>query len=282
LEILRALGSPADSQHYAATLSQLASIVNLQGRWEDASKLYAEVDKSIKNWEPARREALELNTEHIVALYNTNNLPAGLSAAERLLARQEKRYGQGHVETALTRGLVAIGLFRSKRNADALREFKVAIPVLVARSRETDDDEATTAAAREQRAQFVIETYIALLANMGPESGVDAAAEGFRLADSLRGQAVQRALTSSSARSVATNPALAELVRKAQDLEKELGAQLGLLNNVLALPPDQRDDKSIKTLQADIDKMRSARDSAKREIAGKFRNYSNLVEPPPP
>jgi CHAT domain-containing protein len=93
---------------------------------------------------------------------------------------------------------------------------------------------------------------------------------------------VQRALTSSSARSVAANPALAELVRKAQDLEKEIGAQLGLLNNVLALPPDQRDEKVIKTLQGDIDKMRVARDAAKREIAGKFRNYSNLVEPSPP
>lgn len=282
LEVLRTLGAPKDSQHYATTLNQLASIANLQGRWKNASDLYGEVEESVKNWEPGRREVLELNTEHIVALYNTDNLAAGLSAAERLLARQIKRYGEGHIETALTRGLVAIGLFRSKRDAEALREFKNAIPLLVARSRETDDDDAATVAAREQRAQFVIETYIALLAHLGPASGVDAAAEGFRLADSLRGQAVQRALTSSSARTVAANPALAGLVRKTQDLEKEIGAQLGLLNNVLSLPPDQRDEKAIKSLQAEIDKMRTARDVAKREIASKFRNYANLVEPPPP
>jgi CHAT domain-containing protein len=75
---------------------------------------------------------------------------------------------------------------------------------------------------------------------------------------------------------------LAELVRKAQDLEKQIGAQLGLLNNVLALPPEERDEKVVKTLQADIEKMRSARDAAKRDIAGRFRDYSGLVEPQPP
>jgi len=282
LDIIRALGAPKDSQIYAATLSQLASIVNLQGRWKEASALYVEVDEAIKNWEPARRELLELNTEHIVALYNTNNLDAGLSAAEQLLARQIKRYGDNHIETALTRGLLAIGLYRGNQDSDALREFKTAIPVLLARSRETDEDDAATVAAREQRTQFVIETYIALLARMGSAAGIDAAAEGFRLADTLRGQSVQRALESSSARSVAANPALAEVVRKEQDLEKQIGAQLGLLNNVLSLPPDQRDEKSIKALQADIDKMREARAAAKREIAGKFRNYASLIDPPPP
>ena len=93
---------------------------------------------------------------------------------------------------------------------------------------------------------------------------------------------MQRALTASSARASAQNPALAELVRKSQDLEKQIGAQLGLLNNVLALPPEERDDKAVKTLQADIDKLRSARDAAKRELAGKFRDYASLVEPAPP
>jgi hypothetical protein len=75
---------------------------------------------------------------------------------------------------------------------------------------------------------------------MGPAAGFDAAAESFRLIDTIRGRSVQRALTASSARSTAQNPALAELVRKSQDLEKQIGAQLGLLNNVLALPPEAR------------------------------------------
>ena len=81
---------------------------------------------------------------------------------------------------------------------------------------------------------------------------------------------------------MAKNPALAELARRAQDLDKQVAAQLGVLNNALALPPDERDDNALKALRADIDKLRTSRESAKRELAGKFRDYSSLVEPQAP
>jgi CHAT domain-containing protein len=225
---------------------------------------------------------LALNSEHVVTLYNTNNLAAGLAAAERLFARQKARFGEQHVETALTRGLMAIGLARTGRGADALREFKIAIPLLMARSRETDNDDATIEAAREQRAQVVVEAYIAVLAQLGQADGADPAAESFRLADAIRSRSVQRALAASSARVAATNPALAELARKAQDLEMQINAQLGLLNNVLALPPEERDDKAVKSLQAYIETIRAARDAAKRDLAKRFPHYSSLLEPVPP
>jgi CHAT domain-containing protein len=156
------------------------------------------------------------------------------------------------------------------------------MPILMARSRETDAEDAITAAAREQRAQIVAESYMALLARMGQAAGVNAAAESFLLADAVRSRAVQRALAASSARATAANPALAELARKLQDVEMQIGAQLGLLNNVLAMPSADRDDKALKTLEADIEKMRSARNATKKELAGKFRNYASLVEPASP
>jgi tetratricopeptide (TPR) repeat protein len=282
ISIQEEIGVPKDAQNYPTALNQLASILNLQGHWDDAAKIYAEIDQATKGWDVARREALQLSSEHVATLYNTNNLTAGIAAAERLLARQKTRLGEQHVDTALTRGLLGIGLARANRDAEAMREFKLAVPILMARSRETDDDDPTTSAARDQRAQVVVESYVALLSRMGSAAGIDAASESFRLIDTVRGRSVQRALTASSARATAQNPALAELVRKSQDLEKQIGAQLGLLNNVLALPPEERDEKALKALQADIDKLRGARDAAKREIAGKFRDYAGLVEPSPP
>jgi CHAT domain-containing protein/tetratricopeptide (TPR) repeat protein len=282
IEIQQTLGVPKDTQNYATVLSQLASNLNLQGRWPEAAQVYAELDQATKSWEPARREGVVVTSEHIATLYNTDNLTAGIAAAERLLARQKTRLGEQHVDTALSRGLLGNGFARANRDADALREFKLAVPILMARSRETDDDNPTVAAAREQRAQAIIESYVALLARMGRAAGADSAAESFRLIDTIRGRSVQRALTASSARASAQNPALAELVRKSQDLEKQIGAQIGLLNNVLAMPPDQRDDNAVKALQADIDKLRSARDAAKRELTTKFRDYASLVEPAPP
>ena len=282
IEIHNSLGVPKEAQIHAAALNQLATNLNLQNNWTEAAQVYAQLDEAIKTWEPARREALTLSTEHIVTLYNTNNLESGIAAAERLLARNKSRLGEQHVDTALTHGLLGIGFARANRDADALREFRLAVPILMAQSRDTDDDDPTVKAARALRVRFIVEAYVAFLARIGQGSGVDPAIESFRLIDLIRGQSVQNALTASAARATAKNPALAELVRKTQDLEKQIGAQLGLLNNVLALPPEERDANAVKTLQADIDKLRAARDAAKRELAGKFRNYASLVDPAPP
>ena len=283
IEILRAVSVAEDSQSVATALSELASILNLQGRWEAAAKVYAELDQATSSWSPARKIGLTLDINRIATLYNTNNLPAGISAAERLLARSKARFSEQHVNTALAGGMLAIGLARAGRDGEALRQFKLSMPILVAASREIDSDDATEAAAHEQRAQIVIEAYIALLARMERAPGdADTAAETFRLADVIRSHSVQKAITASSARAVAEKPSLSELARKAQDLEKQVVAQLGVLNNALTLSPDQRDDKVLKALQADIDKLRAARDAAKRDLAGRFREYASLVEPKPP
>ena len=283
LGILRALEVAKDSDNMAVALNQLGSILNLAGRWEEAASIYGELDEATTGWPPSRKEGLTLSINQIVMLYNTNNLEFGLAAAERLLVRSRSRFGDQHVDTALARGMLAIGLARSGREGEALREFKLAIPVLVSATRETDSDDASEAAAREQRAQIVIEAYIALLARPStPQERASAAEETFPLADVIRGSSVQKALAAASARAVAKNPALAELARRAQDLDKQVAAQLGVLNNALALPPDQRDEKALNALRADIDKLRVLRDSAKRELAGKFRDYSSLVEPQAP
>jgi CHAT domain-containing protein len=276
------IGMSPDSQANANALSQLASILNLLGRWNDAATVYTKLETVTKGWELARRERLQNNPDHIATLYNANNLQAGLAAAERLLARQKERNGEQHFDTAISRGLLGIGLSKSGRNADALHQFRLALPILLARSRETDEDDAASAAGREQRTQIVLESYIALLANMRRVDDFDPGRESFRLADAVRGGSVQRALAASAARSTAANPALAQLARKTQDMEKQIGAQLGLLNNLLTMPPSERDEKGLKTLQADIEKLRNANDAAKKELAGKFRNYASLIEPAPP
>ena len=111
----------------------------------------------------------------------------------------------------------------------------------MAASRENaDDDDDTVSAARSQRLQNIVEAYIALLAKTGDNATGQVSLETFALADAIRGQSVQKALSASSARSVAKDPALAELVRKEQDLGKQINAQLGALNNALSLERARR------------------------------------------
>jgi CHAT domain-containing protein len=283
IEINTTLGVAEDSQSTAGTLNGLASILNLEGRWDEAAQVYAAVDAATKGWEPGRREALSLNVGHILTLFNTKNLEAGIASAERLLARQKSVLGEKNPETAIVRGLLAIGLTRAGRDPEALREFELAIPVLLSASSESDGDDTTSAAARAQRSRIVIEAYMALLARGQPARGAEPVAlETFGLAEAMRGRSVQRALAASTARMLARDPALAELARKEQDLEKQVAAELGVLNNLLALPPEARDDKTASALTTEIAALRAARTAARRDIEKRFPNYADLIDPKPP
>ena len=134
---------------------------------------------------------------------------------------------------------------------------------------------------RSQRLQGIVEAYIRLLAATQSASG-DVAADTFSLADSIRGRSVQQALTASGARASIKDPALAELVRNEQDLGKQVSAQLGLLNNILAMPPAERDEKGVKGVNASIEKLRADRAKARAEINRSFPSYADLVDPKPP
>ena len=122
------------------------------------------IDKAIAKWEPARRQILELNGCRISTLYTSGQIEAGIAAAEEFLKSQVGRVGE-IFRCRLGAGTLAVGLMRAGRDADAIREFKAAIPILMAASRENaDEDDNTAAAARSQRLQGIVEAYIAMLA----------------------------------------------------------------------------------------------------------------------
>jgi CHAT domain-containing protein/tetratricopeptide (TPR) repeat protein len=283
LDIQRTLGVGDDTQTSAQILSQLGGILNLQRKWPEAAAVYADLDKAIAKWEPQRRQVLELNGARIYSLYASGQVQAGLAAAQALLTREIGRVGEKHFDTAAARGTLAVGYMRSGREAEAMREFRAAIPIMMAASRENaDDDDTTVIAARKERLQNVVEPYMQLVSKAPPEPGRDVAAETFSLADAVRGRSVQQALASSSARMVVKDAALAELVRKEQDLAKQINAQLGALNNVLALPSSERDEAGVRAINAAIDKDRGERAKAQQEIARRFPAYADLVDPKPP
>ena len=213
---------------------------------------------------------------------HSGQIEAGIAAAEQLVKKQMSRVGENHFDAASARGTLAVGLMRAGRDADAIREFRAAIPILMASSRENaDDDDTTAVAARSQRLQGIVEAYLAMLARE-KNASADIGGETFSLADAIRGRSVQQALAASSARAAAKDPALAELVRKEQDLGKQVNAQLGTLNNVLSLPSGERDDKGVQAINASINALRAARLKARQEIGQRFPAYADLVAPKPP
>ncbi|QOZ76075.1 hypothetical protein XH83_11835 [Bradyrhizobium sp. CCBAU 53351] len=282
LEINKKVGVPEESQATVQLLSQLAGILTLRRQTAEAGEMFARIDKAVAGWDSQRRQVFELNPSRILSLYGSGQLDAGIAAAEQLVKKQIARVGENHFDAASARGTLAVGLMRARRDSDAIREFKAAIPVMMASANENADDENTTVvAARSQRLQTIVESYLMLLAR-AEGTGKDVGEETFGLADAVRGRSVQQALAASSARAAAKDPALADLVRKEQDLTKQVNAQLGTLNNVLALPAAERDDKGVAQIQASIAALRGQRDKARQEIKQKFPIYADLVSPRPP
>ncbi|MBV9461889.1 MAG: CHAT domain-containing protein, partial [Bradyrhizobium sp.] len=283
LEINRTIGVADDTVSSVQLLSQLGSTLIIQRKYSEASAVYVDLDKAIANWEPRQRERFQIGESRIISLYNSGRVEAGIAAAERLVKRSAEHFGENHADTASARGILAVGLMRAKRDADAIREFRTAIPLLLAQSRENaNDDDAGVMAARSQQLQDAVEAYITILAGRADASNDQLGAETFALADAIRGRSVQQALAASSARSSAQDPELAELVRKEQDLSKQLNAQLGTLNNLLSLSSAERNEKNVAALNASINALRAERSKARLDINQKFPAYADLVSPKPP
>jgi len=281
VEIYRDIGMAEDSVQVVNGLTLLAGTLQVQARYAEAAKIYTAIDRAIKSWDRTRADNLRANPGLIYTLYNVNRVPEGIESATVMYQRAKSRFGENHFDTAIARGTLALGLYLAGRDAEALPHFKASIPILISASRENDDDNVGTV-QREQRVRSIVQAYIGLLARAPTGVTPEIAAETFRIADVIRGQSVQRALTASSARAAASDPALAELVRNEQDLEKEISAQLGSLTNMLSLPPEERDDKAISALRSQIDKLQASRTAAQRDIQKRFPHYAELIEPKPP
>jgi CHAT domain-containing protein len=281
LEINYRVGVIESSDSTADLLASLGTILTLQKKHKEAMEVYDRLDAAIASWEPRLREPLELSGSRIFVLYDSGQVEAGIAAAQSLLKRQISRVGEGHFDTATARGTLAIGYARAGRNAEAIAEFRAALPALLAAAERAEVD-ATLVVARRERLQSIVEAYISLVSKRQKSFGADFIGETFRLADTIRGQSVQKALAASSARMNAKDPELVELIRKEQDLTLQGNALLGTLNNVLALAPSERDEEGVKTLNAMIDKLREERNGTRNEIARRFPSYADLVDPKPP
>jgi CHAT domain-containing protein len=282
LEIQRTLGIGDDTPASANVLSQLGGILTLLRKDKEAGEIYAQLDKAVAQWDPQRRDVFLLNGSRISALYRSGQIETGIAAAQELVKRQAARTGTNSFDTAAARGVMAVGYARAARDADAIREFQAAIPIMMAATRDNaDDDDTTVVAARSQRLQTTVENYISLLARSRAKSN-ELAVETFVLADAVRGRSVQQALAASSARMTVKDPALAELARTEQDLGKQISGQLGMLNNVLALPSSDRDENLVRSINASLEKLRGDRSKARLEINRRFPSYADLVDPKAP
>lgn len=282
IDIYTGLGYAPESGQLVFAQGMLAQLYNQQRRYDDANKLYDQIDVWTAKWEPSRREAAAGGLARLSVMLSRGSFDDAVDIAQRIYDRQRARTGDKDFNTATTQGYYAVALARKGRLDESYKMFREAIPILLNVSGGSDDDSGSTAAARDNRTRFVLEGYLRLLAMNPGLVPANVAEETFGYADVMRGQAVQRALQASSVRSAAGHPELAKLVRASQDGEKQIGAAVATLNNLLALPTGERDENAMKVVQAQIARLQTTRTQTLAEITRKFPDYGNLVSPKPP
>lgn len=284
LDIFRNIGIDETASQIINTKRALANILILQRRWRDAAALYEEVFAAVQGNQDAARAGSRVSNGRILALARTGQGARAAEVAGRILEATTARLGERHFDTAMARGLHGVALAAAGQDAESVAAFRAALPVILSSSRQADTEESTSA-SRDFYIQTIVENYIVLLARVQgtpAAAGLDAGIESFRLADVARGRSVQRALSASAARAAVRDPALATLIRDEQDVLKQIAAQFGLLSNLLALPPTQRDDKAILALRTQVDKLRDARARTRQQIEKQFPEYASLIDPRPP
>ncbi|MCC7167231.1 MAG: CHAT domain-containing protein [Rhodospirillales bacterium] len=265
-------------------LLTLANALIAQYQWPEAM---AQIDLARQGFGDDREnfEIAALKNPAIPLVFlKTGHHDEALVRIERLIATNRAALGETAYPTAEGLGLRGVALATTGKKAEALADFAAATPILIAGSGESDDEVGNR--ARDQRLRLILEAQIDLLLSirgtpLAATLAVDPVAESFRLADTARGRSVQRALSASAARMAANSPALAEIARREQDIQKNLSALSGLMANTISAPAEEQDSKRTDELRARIDRLRQERAAILKRIEAEFPDYAKLIAPRP-
>ena len=272
-------GMAPEARRLAGGRELLATALVMRRQYAEAVREFEAMQSGLDTDRELAKRLPRGNRSWALALTRTGRAPEAIAMLEPIVARTGDRLGASHYSTAQARGFLAMALAADGQRERASREFATAIPVLLQRG-SRDSGEEESAVARAQRLAMIIEAYVRLLFDLR-ESKADAAAEAFRLADAVRGQSWQSAVAAVAARAAVGDPALAELVRKEQDLRNYAGALQQALLRMLSAPPEQQLPKVISEMRERIAGATKERRSLFAVLEERFPAYMNLVSPRP-
>ena len=83
--------------------SSLAQILNLERRYDEASKLYDQIDGWTAKWEPSQREMISSGLARVSIMLTQGSNDNALEIAQRTFERERDRSGDKSLDTAVAR-----------------------------------------------------------------------------------------------------------------------------------------------------------------------------------
>ena len=257
----------------------LANLYASTGRFAQAASIFDDL-KRIATADARGGEEVNIASLGMVRAYvGVGRAADALASADRLLATAIKSYGLRDYKTAEVRGYRAMALQKLGRQAEARQEFEAAIAILIEPDKSIGNAEAS--AFRAQRLQGILNAYLHLLVGPDAQRNPKDTAEAFRIADVVRWQSVQKAVSGSALRSAAGTPELGAKIKTLQDNEDELQAVYKNLIAQRSAPPDKQLPSVIAAMEKRIEAIQKEQAQALVDIRRQFPKYDALVNPRP-
>jgi CHAT domain-containing protein/Flp pilus assembly protein TadD len=281
LGIMEKANVPVDSYLMADVRIRLGEILTARKKFGEAAKHFDLARSGMHQNQYLYESFFVRNPALMLALVRTGRIHEATQRIPTVLAQNRKLLGKKHYLTAEALAFRGMLYVLQKNNKAALKDFSEALPILIETSRG-----GMFSYDRKMRLRIILESYLDLLVNVQgtdfeKDTGINAIAEGFKLADFLSGSTVQGAISANTVRAAVTSEKLAELVRQAQDAQKHLKLLETALTENLAAPAEQQLPAVIKELKTQIDTLNRARLTLVKEINSHFPKYAELTHPKP-
>ncbi len=204
---------------------------------------------------------------------------------ERAVAIRERTLGPSHPEVAESLGRLAGVLASTGQTEASLALFERARQSLISVRRADAglNDEALVNLLKTGNAD--LRNYVRLLAVVArsspPYDSAAASAQAFIVAEQIRNGLSQLALARAAARSAPSNPEIAALVNRAQQLRDRLRAITKKLTEEYGKPGAPRDPDRLSRLQQEEAQLSTQFHEADDEMRRRFPAYADLTAPDP-
>lgn len=250
-----------------------------EGDWEGAERELKKIYHALENDKKAQELFFKSNSSWAIVLLNQDKLSEAQKVANNSIRYSKEIYGDKHVKTALSQGVLAMIKLKQGKGKLAREHFKSISPILT--DKKTSSEFRHDAGIDSQHMKIIVDTYLDLLSIAFSKGDKKAAEEAFYLVQSIQGKDTQRTVASSAARSSIKNPELIALVRKEQDATQKIEAGYNKLANLLAVDSSKYNSSLSKKLKSEIESLNQARESILDEIRSRFSGYDDLVRPKP-
>lgn len=266
-----------ESIPYVEARRILIQVLIAENDWEAAKTVILRAKENLASESGTFNRLFASTPEVGLVLVKGGEVEAGMNALSIAVRSARTRFGQNSIEHLEAQTMVAVAETFNGRDSLARDTFDGLLPDLLGKR---NVERRRGDAARGLRQRLILETALALYARSEPRSPetVDIM---FRISQSIRLTQVQRALSSTAARSAARDNALSELVRDEQDARDRLANTMESLSLLSLAPSDQVDLEVLNELKKRAESLNQVIKSLSNRIESEYPGYAQLLNPLP-